>query len=250
MNTLRKKILILGLTIAAVALLASCSDDNDDNINNGQGNLQLKISSTLPNSTGKTYINSRGINSTLEISDFLINIKEFELELDDDYYDEQNNGYYGFEDEIELEGPFLLDVLSNEFTIVDVAIPNGVYEEIEFEFDKSADSGSILFNKSILINGNIDGVPFEFWHDFEDEIEVDFEDTDMDIVINNDNNQLVINFDLTGVFNGISGVDLSEAVDGNGNGVIEISPIDTDGNNQIAQQIKEKIKLMIDLLDD
>ncbi|HLV39911.1 hypothetical protein [Xanthomarina sp.] len=248
MYTLRKTYLNLGLSLLTVAFISSCSNDNDDKIN-GQGNLQLKIGSNMPSSTSKTYANSRGTNSTLEISDFLINIKEFELEFDDDY-NMGGNGYYGSDDEIEFEGPFELNVLSNEFIIVDVTIPNGVYEEIEFEFDKSENANSLLYNKSILIKGTIDTVPFVFWHDFEDEIEVDFEDTDINIIINNDNNQLTINFDLAGVFDGLTGVDLSEAVDGNGDGVIEISPIDTDGNNQIAQQIKEKLKLMIDLLDD
>lgn len=248
MYTLRKTYLNLGLSLLTVAFISSCSNDNDDKIN-GQGNLQLKIGSNMPSSTSKTYANSRGTNSTLEISDFLINIKEFELEFDDDY-NMGGNGYYGSDDEIEFEGPFELNVLSNEFIFVDVTIPNGVYEEIEFEFDKSENANSLLYNKSILIKGTIDTVPFVFWHDFEDEIEVDFEDTDINIIINNDNNQLTINFDLAGVFDGLTGVDLSEAVDGNGDGVIEISPIDTDGNNQIAQQIKEKLKLMIDLLDD
>ena len=37
----------------------------------------------------------------------------------------------------------------------------------------------------------------------------------------------------------MSNVDLTSAVDGNGNGTIEIGPDDTDGNNALAQQLND-----------
>lgn len=40
------------------------------------------------------------------------------------------------------------------------------------------------------------------------------------------------------------------ATDGNGDGIIKISPMDTDGNSALAHQIKELIKDAIELLDD
>ncbi len=168
-------------------------------------------------------------------------------EKDDDWDDD---GYYDYEDEIELEGPFELDLLDGQITFVNTAIPNGRFEELEFEFEASTDPQSELFGKSILIQGTIQGTPFEFWHDFEDELEVDFEDTSLDITINGDTENLVIDFDLSMLFNHALGIDLSQAQDGNEDGLIEISPSDPDGNNELAGKIKERLKQVIDLLED
>lgn len=89
-----------------------------------------------------------------------------------------------------------------------------------------------------------------FWHDFDEEIEIDFEDSAQNFIINNDENMLVINFDLTGIIGSNELVDLTTAVDGNGDGVITISPEDEDGNQQLAEQMKEAIKSQIELLEE
>ena len=187
-----------------------------------------------------------------------MNISEFELELDleeDDYEDDQNDqwdddGYFDFEDEIELMGPFELDLISGQISFLDVEVPMGVYEELEFEFDISTDPSSDLFGKSVLINGTIGGTPFIFWHHFEDEVEVDFEDTLFDIAITQNNQGIVIDFNLGMILDSVNGVDLSLANDGNLDGIIEISPEDPDGNNDLAEAIRHKIKEYINLLDD
>jgi hypothetical protein len=184
-----------------------------------------------------------------------MNVKEFELEIDDDSENDNNeqyddDGYYDYKDDIELEGPFELDLLAGQISFITADVPNGVYEELEFKFDKSDDVTSDLFEKSVLIQGTLNGTPFIFWHDFEDEVEVDFEDPQFDLTVQNNVDGLVINFDLTLVFNEAAGVDLSQATDGNNNGIIEISPNDTDGNNDLAQAIRNRIKAAIDLLDN
>lgn len=61
---------------------------------------------------------------------------------------------------------------------------------------------------------------------------------------------LVIDFDLSLLFNAVGGIDLSQATDNSNDGTIEISPIDTDGKNDLAQSIRNKMKETIDLLDD
>ena len=48
----------------------------------------------------------------------------------------------------------------------------------------------------------------------------------------------------------LASIDLTTATDGNNDGLIEISPIDTDGNNGLANIIKNKIKDATDLYDD
>ena len=62
--------------------------------------------------------------------------------------------------------------------------------------------------------------------------------------------RLVVDLDLNLLFNSSLGIDLTQAQDGNEDGLIEISPTDEDGNNALAEQIKEQIKDVIDLLDD
>jgi len=51
-------------------------------------------------------------------------------------------------------------------------------------------------------------------------------------------------------FNTINVVDLSTAVDGNNDGVIEINHEDIDRNKALADSIKLQITTALDLLDD
>lgn len=248
---------------ALVILLffTSCSNDQDDATS---GQLRLSARATLEGGSSAKTSTAKTINADLEITEFLVNVREFELELDDDDLDDfesdddsfedddlwDDDGFLDSEDEIELEGPFELNLLEGQVTILNTEVPNGRFEELEFEFDASTDAQSDLFGKSILIRGTYQGTPFEFWHDFEDELEVDFDDPSLDILISGGTESLVIDFDLSMLFNSSFGIDLSQAQDGNGDGIIEISPTDQDGNNALAAQMKELIKDVIDLLDD
>ncbi|NEV93812.1 hypothetical protein G3567_06580 [Psychroflexus sp. YR1-1] len=167
-------------------------------------------------------------------------------EIDDD--ENTNDDRYDSEDEFELEGPFELNLNSEVTTVVEVEIPVGEYDELEFEMDRSENPMSDLYQKSILIRGTISGTAFEFFHTFSEEFEVDYEDAGQNLVITEENNNTVIfEFDLVSALNS---VDLSVATDANGNGTIEISPEDNDGNNELANRIKEAIKDYTDLLDD
>lgn len=133
---------------------------------------------------------------------------------------------------------------------MNVSVPVGPFEELEFDFEKSDNPESELFGKSILVQGTYEGVPFVFWHDFMDEVEVDFEDATQNIIITEGTESITINFDLLGIFGQDFGIDLSAATDGNGDGTIEISPMDEDGNNDLADALKEAIKNHIELLED
>ncbi|HLS30232.1 MAG TPA: hypothetical protein VK021_05210 [Flavobacteriaceae bacterium] len=242
------------LSIAAIVLLMSsvfvaCTSDDDT----GPTPIQ---SGSLAIMTKATYApvttNSLDVNF-LEISSFKVNFEEIELEYNDDFVPESfdNDPYYDSMDDIELEGPFEVELMSAEpVTIVDIPVPNGVIEEIEFEFDKGKNSDSDLYNKSMKMEGMLDGQPFVFWHDFEEEIEIEFEEGNQDLVIQNNESEVIINFDLNEVFGGIQHVDMSQATDGNGDGVIEISPEDDDGNNQLAEELKQAIKAHIEFIED
>ena len=87
---------------------------------------------------------------------------------------------------------------------------------------------------------------FIFTHDFEKEFSIDYEDNNQSLIINNNSYDLVLNFDLN---QWLSTIDLSTAVDGNGDGTIEISPNDPDGNNNLANQLKENLQGSCDIDD-
>ncbi|SEB76541.1 hypothetical protein SAMN04489761_1703 [Tenacibaculum sp. MAR_2009_124] len=230
----------------------SCSKNED--VPNDKGSLSVSAKSTLNQTAGRSATDQ----TDFEITKFLLNVKEFELELDvednedsaanDDQWDD--DGVLGFDDEIELNGPFEINLLENQVTFLDVELPTGQFEELEFKFAPSTNENSLLFEKSILIKGNIQGTPFIFWHNFEEEVEIDFENPELDIQVSQVEESIVIDFDLNQVFDLTTGVDLTTATDGNNDGTIEISPSDADGNNQLADAIVEAIKTAIDLLDE
>ncbi|SDB26866.1 hypothetical protein SAMN03097699_0402 [Flavobacteriaceae bacterium MAR_2010_188] len=267
------RLLCCGLLLLGLIIFVSCS--KDDVSTQKIGSLAVSAKTNINNSTSR--ISSNRMNSSdVVITDFRLNLIEFELEIDyegsndeDDDEDDIDNdneevdndeddndqdwdddGDYDYEDEIELEGPFELDLMSGEITFIDIDMPTGVFEELEFEFAPSTDITSDLFGKSILMQGTINGTPFIFWHNFEDEVEVDFEDNTMNIMVSNTPQGVVILFDLDSILYGTNSVDLSGALDGNNDGIIEISPNDMDGNNELAEAMRIAIKEHIDLLDD
>ena len=232
----------------------SCTNNDTDP---NAGKLSISANSTFTNLTTKTSGNRVAANNIV-IEDFKLNISKFELEVDsedDNYHEDENehwddDGFYDYDDEIELMGPYELDLMSGQISFLNVDVPNGMYDELEFKFDVSTDPLSDLFGKSVLIKGTIDDIPFVFWHDFDDEVEVDFEDPQFDISISQVAQEIVITFDLGQILNSVNGVDLSLAKDGNQDGTIEISPEDPDGNNQLAESIRHYIKEYINLLED
>ena len=235
------------LAIVAVGAFTACSsdDDNGPDLESGKGRLGIYAAASYSPTGDKNNIAG---NSVIELSKFLVNIDELELEYDA-IIDDDN--FYNGDNDIELKGPFELNLLSpNPVQIVTVDLPNGRLEEIEFEFDKNENSNSELFKQTIRMEGTVNGVPFVFWHDFEEELELEFDDNGAGGVILNDEQGIVINFNLTTVLDPTLGVDLSTAVDGNGDGLIEISPSDNDGNRALAQAMKQAIKNQIELLED
>lgn len=223
--------------VLSAFIFVSCSKDDNPNTTEETATTLLGAKATFNNSRAFTDI---------EVTKFLVNVEDFELEFDDD------EGIGGnFYSDLELEGPFVLNLSEPNlvFPIATVDIPVGEYEELEFEITRSRDPENELFQRSILIEGTIDGTPFIFWHNFEKNVEIEFEDVNVPIIIESDGENLIVNFDLTFLFN-TNIIDLSAATDGNGNGVSEISPTDQDGKNALANQIKEIMKDAIDLLDD
>ena len=206
----------------------------------------------MENDADDPYLYEVELQSGLELY-FKADLSLYASEQDDepcgsDDSEGEDDNDYGSDDEVNLAGPFELDLSQGSTTVTNVNIPEGVYEEVEFKMDVSSNPSSELYQKSILLSGMIDGTPFEFYHTFDEDFEVDYEDAGQNLVIDaNNNNSITFNFDLATV---ISNVDFSSATDGNNDGTIQISPVDADGNQQLAHTIKNAIVQYAELVDD
>ena len=176
---------------------------------------------------------------------------ETETELETDSETELENIY----EDVKLKGPFELNLLDNtgaglDQIITSTDIPKGNFEEIEFKLYKNDISFDNMYGKSIYASGSIHGVPFVFWHNTDEEFEIDFEDVNQNIILTGESIQVIINFQLSLLFNSYSGIDFSQLADGNGNGIIEIHPEDTDGNSWLADILKDALEDATDLLEN
>jgi len=249
-------------------------DDDDQSSDNGEDEDTSLTFSQLPQEI-QDYINTNHPNDPFckaEEEDDSDDPYKYEVELasglelyfradftlyaqeqDDEPCNESNGSTddssgYGDEEEFLLAGPFEINLFDQETTtIVNVDIPIGTYEEVEFKMDRSNNTNSVLYQKSIMFSGTLNGTPMTFFHTFDEDFEVDYEDAGQNLVIDDsNNNEVTFNFDLNAVVNA---VDFSNATDSNGDGTIEISPSDTDGNNALANQIKTAIVQFAELID-
>ena len=251
MKNLKKLIGIIVLFI----MITSCSNDSSSTTNK----MRIFGRATYSN-PAKMNLTSSPLTSGVVLTSFKINIKEIEFEIaegngtgngdgedNDNDSDDNDDGVFDGEDEVGLFGPWELDLLNQSAPVTTVNIANGTYEEVKFKLNKSLESTSDLFNKTVESRGTINGTPFVYWHNFESEFEIDYEDTAQNLVVSNGSFDLIININMDEV---LSNIDLTNAVDGNGNGVIEIGPNDTDGNNALAQQLNDEMDDATDMDDD
>ncbi|QBZ98275.1 hypothetical protein [Flavobacterium sangjuense] len=242
-----KNLKILIVLIGLFFLITSCSSESSA----GYGTMRVIGKATYTNpAAGRNTTTT--LNNDVVLTSFKINVNEISFKYaesdddddnengdnDNDNGDDDHDGFFDGDDEVELNGPWELDLLNQIAPVTTVSVPNGTYEEVELELGKNLVSTSPLYNKTVEIRGTINGIPFVFWHDFEQDLEIDYEDAGQNLVVSNNSFDLVFNFDLNQL---LSEVDLSAAVDGNGNGIIEIGPNDTDGNNALALTLNEHL---------
>lgn len=241
MKTLIKALMIASL----VALISSCSDDNEDLKNK----TAIKFQSTYQ--TAKSANLKSTLAEGLVLDSFKISIAEIEIEFDESDPMFANDSVAT---DYELKGPFEIDLMADgnvlEAVIVsNVNLPVAAYDEIEFEFDKNKNPASAMYGKSIVITGTLNGTPFTFWTDEEIEMEIEFDE----LVYLDDVSaaMLTVSFDLDALFNPASGgVDITSARDGNQDGKIEIHHDDIDGNSDLADRILDKIEFIIEAFED
>jgi len=223
-----------------ILLVMSCSKDSV----NGSG-INLSFSAINPINTNST-VSTRNTNANVVFTDFKISIRDVVFKNDDDSNSSLDT------DEIQFRGPYQIDLLNGSDalsqTIGNAFVPDGRYKELRFKFHKDEDLPvtNALFDRSLYIEGTIDGIPFIFWHDTSENFDVG---RATGVLVQDGVVNLTVQFDISQFLNSLNQIDLSQATDDNNNGIIEIFPNDEDGNQDIAQNLKENIKRSADLMN-
>jgi hypothetical protein len=233
-----KSVLVLFLAIG----LASCSKESDE------GKIQLRVQAlrSSANSAKSVTMTGKG-NENVIFTDFKISIRDVIFKNDDDPNSSLDT------DEIQFRGPYQIDLLDGADaltqTIGSAVVPDGLYKELRFKFHKDEDLPATddLFDKSIFIEGTIDGTPFVFWHDTSENLDVG-RSTGVQVAQGLVN--FTLTFDIDQFLNSFNEIDLSLATDNNQDGIIEIYPNDGDGNQDIADSLKENIKATADIMNN
>ncbi|WP_242121672.1 DUF4382 domain-containing protein [Aestuariivivens sediminicola] len=234
MKNLNFKILYL-LSI----LVISCSN-NDEN-----GGINLVISASN-SSASKLTSGIKTANAEVVFTDFKISMRDVVFKNDDDINSSLDT------DEIQFRGPYQIDLLDNtdalSQTIGNAFVPDGKYKEMRFKFHKDEDlpASNDLFDKSIYIEGTIDGTPFVFWHDTSENLDVG---RSTGVLVQGNTVNFTVQFNISQFLSSLNQIDLSQATDNNNDGLIEIFPNDEDGNQDIADALKDNIKMAADLLN-
>lgn len=180
----------------------------------------------------------------IHIEDFKLSIRDVEFKNDESDLDSL---------EVEFRGPFDLDLASQtdalSQTIGSAEVDPGVYKVLRFKLHKSRDRETTheLYDRSMYMRGTIDGVPFEFWHDTSENLDVENESG---ILVADGQVHVTVLFHMDQFLTALHSIDLAQASDSDGDGHIEINPDDDDDNGWIADQLKVNIKYAADLIKD
>ena len=229
-----------GAALLALTALAGC-----DLLGLGQG-----VALSFRANDGAAFSTQAEIDTGIVVNELLLSIREVEFKVD--AADASTTA------DVFFDGPYELDLLDSgtptEQSIGTAEVPDGTYQAIRFKLHKTTtvDILSSLYDRSIFISGTIDGTPFEMWHDTGENLDIG-EATG--VVVSGGTADVVVEFDLLSFLDqGASGgatIDLSTATDGDGDGLIEINPNSDDGtvNQDLADSLKENIKLAADIID-
>ena len=244
----------LSILTAFVIFLVSCQKISDKT----HAKLIFKATGS-PSKSALTDISSATKSSaatlaTIALDEFFINIKDIEFEFDDDLYDDDDDDDLYDDDGFEFEGPYLIDVLSpevsNGIVIDDFLLPNAALEEIEFNIAPCRSRGNDkMFGRSIYVAFTRDGTPYRLWTNKDKEIEIEFDDGQARH-LTGDDIRFYVNFKLDKVKANLETMRLGAAVDGNGDGIIEIGHDDPDGNRKLADSLLDVLIGCFDMDDD
>lgn len=253
MKKVWKNVFVLGLALTSAMYLSSCSEKEDDIITDPQ--TQAKLTATASNSN-ETLSKSRLAVGAFTVNSLTVGTQNVEMK------------YYAKADltaGISLGNLALKSILNaglqtsasakksnvlisggqSKFSLVgEGTTPEGNYTEATFKLYKNtgANANDPMFQKSVLITGEINGKITQFWTESEKMIRASSKTaTGVEV---DQNSEIVLVFEMDKLF---AGVDFSTALDSNGDGRIEISPSSPDGNASIFSKIESNMETAVSL---
>jgi hypothetical protein len=234
-----KNLKFFNLLLLLCLTFFGCSKDD-----NTEGGIKLTLSAVNSESLTKnaSFVNEN--NATVVFTDFRISIRDVIFKNDDDINSSLDT------DEVQFRGPYQIDLLDNTSgltqTIGNAIVPDGHYKEMRFKFHKDEDlpANDNLYDRSIYMAGTIDDIPFIFWHDTSENFDLG---RNTGVLVKDGIVNFTVQFDISQFLSSLHQIDFSLATDNNNDGLIEIYPNDVDGNQSIAADLKENIKMAADL---
>lgn len=236
---------ILGLSLT---LFAGCSDEDDPIVDENNTKVQV----VFKTNTGGAIL-SPAASAELKqapsflLDTFLINVDEIEFELYDDE-DDVDSTIYG---PTEFEGPFLIDVMSedavNGMVLATREVPNGQIEEVEFDFDAyKGNEVPEIVDYTVWVQGSVGGVPVIIRSDEDMEIERAFDD-DQRHELTGEEMQVVIEMKFTTIINHFLNIDFNNlnATDGK---IIVDSKVEN-GNQAFADEFMDALESSFEVND-
>lgn len=253
MKKLLKNFALFTFVVTSGAYLSSCSEKEDEMITDPQ--TEAKLTATAANSS-ETLSNSRVTVGAFTVSQLTVGTQDVEMK------------YYAKADltaGISLGNLTLKTILNAElqksasekksnvlisngqsrFSLIgEGSTPEGNYSEANFKLYKNtaANANDPMYQKSILINGEINGKLTQYWTESEKVIRAASKSSAGVEV--DQNTELVLVFEMDKLF---AGIDFSTALDVNGDGRIEISPNSPDGNAAIFSKVESNLETAVSL---
>lgn len=245
------------LLLAALALtvFASCSSDDDDDKVAEKDTSSVQV--VIRTSNTPTVRSASVEVGALNLMQLYINIAEIEFDIDDDMEDRLPGNSKVYSD-VKLKGPFPINLLSDKassgLVLATTNVPNGIYEEIEFEFDvykgdnpefKDLRGSTVYALGTFTIEG--EDVPFIIKSDEELEIELEYEKEPL--VLDGDNSKVFIDLNLGSMISQLidfTAMDFKNATR-EADGSILISE---DSNKKILEKFEDVIEDAFEALED
>lgn len=235
------------IAFSAGIILSSCSENEDQMPSEGNSNARL-FATASEGSSGSS--NSRVIVNGFSSTEFTVATADMELRYaaKADIQAGINLGNITLKTNVNSSlqtsaaQTKSLTIIANGDSraalVAEGETPEGNYAEAEFKLKKNTTvaSSDPKFNKSMWIKGQVNNTEAIVWSETEKTIRAMAEASNGVEV--EGQSEMVLDFDMTKLF---AGVDFSLAVDGNGDGKIEIGPNGVDGNTLLYSRIMSNV---------
>ncbi|QDH78765.1 hypothetical protein FKX85_06840 [Echinicola soli] len=240
---------IMPLSLGLVMM--ACSDDEETP---KEGYSQVTLKSTAEGNSESTSENNRVDVSGMSITSFQVGTRDMEMKyvsqagidagisIGNGILETNISAELGSQVSQEKSLTLVADGESQVSVIGEGETPNGSYTEVIFKLyqHSEASAESEMKDKSMLIQGEVEGKSTQVWFAAEKQLRAVAESSQGYEV--NGNTDMTVVFDLEAMF---AGVEMDAALDANADGVVEIGPDNVDGNAALYSKIESNIESAI-----